>query len=87
LTDKKEKPCGNSECGISTGICGSITAGTGEVDFNGYWEFPCYVCPKQFEHLNEVDEDSWMNEPLTKEESDSMVKAMKEFEAGETEEW
>lgn len=112
MTDKKEKACGNPECGISTGICGSITAGTGKLDFNGYWEFPCYICPKKFEHreqssrgseasyLNdhqevqmplfnqeEPDHDPWMDEPLTEEEEASMVKAMKEFEAGETEEW
>ena len=28
-------------CNTSTGICGSITRGTGQLDFNGYWEFPC----------------------------------------------
>lgn len=26
----------------STGICGSITCGYGELDANGYWEFPLY---------------------------------------------
>jgi hypothetical protein len=29
------------QCNTSTGICGSITRGTGCLDFNGYWEFPC----------------------------------------------
>jgi hypothetical protein len=28
-------------CNTSTGICGTITRGTGKLDFNGYWEFPC----------------------------------------------
>jgi hypothetical protein len=29
------------DCNTSTGICGSTTRGTGRLDFNGYWEFPC----------------------------------------------
>lgn len=28
--------------GFSVGICGSITAGYGELDENGYWQFPLY---------------------------------------------
>lgn len=28
-------------CYASTGICGSITRGTGRLDDLGYWEFPC----------------------------------------------
>jgi len=24
----------------STGICGSLTAGYGELSFNGYWQYP-----------------------------------------------
>ena len=27
----------------STGICGGTTAGYGELDQNGYWEFPLWV--------------------------------------------
>lgn len=32
---------GKCGCSTSTGICGSITRGTGRLDFNGYWERPC----------------------------------------------
>ena len=28
--------------GFSLGICGSITAGYGQLDQNGYWQFPLY---------------------------------------------
>jgi hypothetical protein len=35
--NKKQK----CDCNTSTGICGNITRGTGRLDFNGYWEFPC----------------------------------------------
>ena len=27
---------------FSSGICGSITAGYGQLDQNGYWQFPLY---------------------------------------------
>jgi len=36
-------------CGASTGICDSITFGTGELDENGYFEHPCPVCARAFE--------------------------------------
>ena len=26
--------------GYSTGICGSLTAGFGRLDHNGYWQYP-----------------------------------------------
>ena len=42
------KPCGNSECSISTGICGSLTFGSGRLDDYGYWAKPCYVCRDAF---------------------------------------
>lgn len=38
--------CKRKKCRASTGICGSITFGTGELDSNGYWEFPCKECEK-----------------------------------------
>jgi hypothetical protein len=40
--------CGRPECRVSTGICGSLTFGTGELDFNGYWEHPCSLCQSHF---------------------------------------
>ena len=40
----KDFGCGREECGASTGIDGSATFGTGELDDNGYWEHPCEVC-------------------------------------------
>jgi hypothetical protein len=32
------RPC---KCGTSTGIDDTLTRGTGRLDFNGFWEFPC----------------------------------------------
>lgn len=38
------KKCGNEGCSVSTGICGSLTFGWGNLDDNGFWEFPCEKC-------------------------------------------
>lgn len=34
----------HKKCGFSTGIDGFITAGQGNLDNNGFWEFPCGLC-------------------------------------------
>lgn len=44
----KTKFCGDPECSTSTGICGTITQGKGELSGNGYWEFPCEVCEEHY---------------------------------------
>jgi hypothetical protein len=41
--------CGNEDCCTSTGIHEGLTFGRGELDFNGYWEIPCYECARAFE--------------------------------------
>ena len=43
--------CSNPECCASTGICGSATFGSGELDKYGYWEFPCNECARAYEAL------------------------------------
>ena len=45
---RKTKPCGNPECSTSTGICGTLTHGWGELSDMGYWEFPCEVCERHY---------------------------------------
>lgn len=32
--------CNGVDFGISTGVCETLTYGYGDLDFNGYWEFP-----------------------------------------------
>lgn len=44
------KKCGNPNCMVSTGICESLTFGSGELSANGYWEFPCKVCEDHYKH-------------------------------------
>ena len=36
--------CGRLECSASTGIDEEATFGTGNLDENGFWEFPCNAC-------------------------------------------
>ena len=58
--------CGSVECRVSSGICESITFGSGELDFNGYWETPCGVCARDWERRNPEDGEAW---PFQMEES------------------
>lgn len=46
---KKLPACGNPDCSVSTGICDRLTFGSGELLSYGYWEFPCYVCARDYE--------------------------------------
>lgn len=46
------KGCDNPACCCSTGICGAPTFGSGGLDANGYWEFPCDECARAFEAVN-----------------------------------
>lgn len=43
------KPCGKIHCGVSTGICESLTFGNGRLSHNGYWEKPCAPCARAHE--------------------------------------
>lgn len=42
------KSLDHSKCRVSTGICGSLTFGQGELDPNSYWGFPCEHCAKNY---------------------------------------
>lgn len=46
------KACGNDKCSSSSGICGSMTFGSGKLDPNGYWENPCEICEEDFHKRN-----------------------------------
>lgn len=46
---KKEKPCGNPECALSTGIDDHLSFGSGELDEFGYWKHPCELCAREHE--------------------------------------
>ena len=38
------EPDFGEECCASTDIAGCASFGTGKLDFNGFWEFPCQTC-------------------------------------------
>ncbi len=42
------QPCENPDCHSSTSIMDTPTFGTGELDNNGFWEYPCVVCQNHY---------------------------------------
>jgi len=44
---------------VSTGIHGGFTFGSGRLDFDGYWEFPCRECAEAWEKMHPEDEQCW----------------------------
>jgi hypothetical protein len=59
------KPCGNEECCCSTFIDDiTITYGRGELDTNGLWEIPCYICARAAEKRDNKSKNTyWPFEP------------------------
>ena len=51
--------CGNQGCGVSTGIHEGLTFGSGQLDFNGYWENPCPTCARKHEEKHPEDAPCW----------------------------
>jgi hypothetical protein len=46
---KKEKACGNPDCGASTSIDDeTLTFGSGNLSSMGFWQFPCVECAEDF---------------------------------------
>jgi hypothetical protein len=54
----------HKSCSFSTGIDGSITAGTGDLDANGYWSKPCEPCAKRANKLDPRRRGKAMSERL-----------------------
>lgn len=46
-------------CKISIGIHGGYTFGEGELDDNGYWQFPCEECARKWEAKYPEDGPCW----------------------------
>ncbi len=60
MTDtSKKRPCGSIRCGVSTGICESLTFGRGDLDEHGYWSRPCGVCARAHELAHPEDGPCW----------------------------
>ncbi len=57
MTLRKLFGCGRTECLVSTGIDGTPTFGSGELDEHGYWEHPCDKCARAWE--KEKGEPAW----------------------------
>lgn len=54
---RKDFGCGRKECYASSGICGSVTFGTGELNQYGYWEFPCKECENAWKREREKEKN------------------------------
>ena len=57
--DPAGKPCGRSECGVSTGIHEGLTFGLGTLDDHGYWSTPCPACARDWEARHPQDGPAW----------------------------
>jgi hypothetical protein len=55
----KDFGCGRAECHASMSIAETMTYGTGNLDSNGFWQFPCAVC----ELANHVREQTTQRQP------------------------
>lgn len=53
------KVCGNPHCGISTGFHEGLTFGSGDLDFNGFWEKPCDLCARAWEKAHPENGPCW----------------------------
>jgi hypothetical protein len=59
---KKLPPCGNPDCGCSSGLDEEVTYGSGDLSFYGYWSKPCRICAKYHdEHREEIKEEIRQN--------------------------
>jgi hypothetical protein len=67
---RKLPPCGNPECGVSTGIHDGLTFGCGDLDMNGFWQIPCQTCARAWEQAHPEDGKCWPfeNRPPTRAE-------------------
>ena len=60
----------NKQVQVSTGICGSLTFGHGDLDDCGYWSEPCSEAARQHEVKYPKDGACW---PFSDEVLKSMV--------------
>lgn len=59
--------CGRPECCSSTGICDNMTFGTGELDYYGYWEFPCKECEEAWRKRKQITIKYFLKTPWQEE--------------------
>lgn len=53
------KACGNPNCKVSNGINDVLTFGSGDLDFDGFWEHPCAPCARLHEKRYPKDGKCW----------------------------
>lgn len=61
--------CGNPECKVSSTISEHMSFGSGKLDKNGFWEFPCSICARVYEQKYPEFAPCW---PFTDEQRKEM---------------
>jgi len=69
-----KKACGNPQCCVSSDLGGSFTFGSGTLDDNGYWEYPCSICARKHEEKFPHGLPCW---PFTKKVADELRGSLK----------
>lgn len=69
------KACNNPQCSVSTGIHEGLTFGSGRLDHNGYFEFPCAPCARAYEEKHPEDGECWPGKDQDIAELSALVKA------------
>ncbi len=55
----RKTACGNPHCAASSGIHDGLTFGSGELDFNGFWQYPCAPCARAHERHHPEADPCW----------------------------
>jgi len=56
--------CKNEDCAVSSGICGALTFGYGDLDDHGYWQHPCVLCALAWKSWDDGTDDTvWPDPP------------------------
>lgn len=82
---REPKACGHHDCGVSTSIMEELTFGRGDIDFNGFWQFPCWPCARSWEKRHPEDAPCWpppkqAREPLIADAAESSDRSITEEE-------
>jgi hypothetical protein len=60
--ERLRRPCGRTDCRVSTGLAEELTFGRGKLDHNGYWEEPCDACAA--DHVSRHSRDGGPTHPI-----------------------
>ena len=69
--------CGNKDCEVSTGVYDHLTFGSGELDENGFWEYPCEDCARHHEIMHdETPGTCWPHNSVLRVDAETAIPAV-----------